>query len=244
MSAIILKLKCITNLHVGNGEVNYTIIDNEVEKDPVTGYPIINASGVKGALREYFNRNNELSKFVNDIFGSDEQGNNTPGKLKFLQANMLTIPVRASSGENAYYMVSTKEALDKYVEYCKIFFNKDIQYYEKPVEKEISVEGIDLHKKTLIPIENEDIYLLDDEELREISLPVIARNKLDNGISKNLWYEEIVPHKTVLYFPVIANSLDNNLLEQFKKSVNGQVIQFGANASIGYGLCMVTVVEG
>ena len=52
MSAIILKLKCITNLHVGNGEVNYTIIDNEVEKDPVTGYPIINASG-GGTISSY-----------------------------------------------------------------------------------------------------------------------------------------------------------------------------------------------
>ena len=45
----------MTNMHVGNGDVNYNIIDNEVEKDPVTGYPTINASGVKGALREFFN---------------------------------------------------------------------------------------------------------------------------------------------------------------------------------------------
>jgi len=242
MSAIMLKLKCITNLHVGNGEVNYTIIDNEVEKDPITGYPIINASGVKGALREYFKSNNELSVLVNDIFGSDEQGNNTPGKLKFFEADMLTIPVRASSGNSAYYMVSTKEALDKYIECCKIFFNKNIKYYEEPAENGITVEGIDLHKKTIIL--NENIYLLDDEKFREISLPVVARNKLDNGISKNLWYEEIVPHKTVLYFPVLANNGDNNLLEKFKTAVNKQAIQFGANASIGYGLCMVTVVEG
>lgn len=242
MLAIMLKLKCITNLHVGNGEVNYTIIDNEVEKDPITGYPIINASGVKGALREYFSRNNELSKFVNDIFGSDEQGSNTSGKLKFLEADMLTIPVRASSGKGAYYMVSTKEALNKYIECCKIFFNKDIKCYEETAEEGITVEGIELHKKTTIL--NENIYLLDDKEFREISLPVIARNKLDNGISINLWYEEIVPHKTVLYFPVLANNKDNELLKEFKRAVDKQVIQFGANASIGYGLCMVTVVEG
>ena len=55
MAAIIVNLECMTNMHVGNGDVNYNIIDNEVEKDPVTGYPTINASGVKGALREFFN---------------------------------------------------------------------------------------------------------------------------------------------------------------------------------------------
>lgn len=242
MLSIMLKLKCITNLHVGNGEVNYNIIDNEVEKDPITGYPIINASGVKGALREYFSKNTKLSILVDDIFGSDDQGNSTSGKLKFLEADMLTIPVRASSGNSAYYMVSTKEALDKYVECYKIFFNKVIKYYEEEAESGISVEGINLHEK--INLQGESIYILSDKEFKELSLPVIARNKLDNGISKNLWYEEIVPHKTVLYFPVIANQGDENLLKEFKKSVNEKVIQFGANASIGYGLCMVTVVEG
>ena len=54
MAAIIVNLECMTNMHVGNGDVNYYIIDYEVEKDPVTGYPTINASGVKGAFREYF----------------------------------------------------------------------------------------------------------------------------------------------------------------------------------------------
>ena len=43
MNAYIVQLQCITNMHVGNGDVNYNIIDNEVEKDPVTNYPVINA---------------------------------------------------------------------------------------------------------------------------------------------------------------------------------------------------------
>ena len=30
MKSAIVELKCITNLHVGNGDVNYNIIDNEV----------------------------------------------------------------------------------------------------------------------------------------------------------------------------------------------------------------------
>ena len=33
-------------------------------------------------------------------------------------------------------------------------------------------------------------------------------------------------------------------LEQFRYAVSGQVVQFGGNSSIGYGLCKVTVTEG
>lgn len=67
MVARLFQIECITNLHVGSGDVNYNIIDNEVEKDPVTGYATINASGVKGALREYFNKVSE--KDVLSLFG-------------------------------------------------------------------------------------------------------------------------------------------------------------------------------
>ena len=46
MKSIIYILEPITNLHVGNGDINYNIIDNEVEKDPLTNYPMINSSGI------------------------------------------------------------------------------------------------------------------------------------------------------------------------------------------------------
>ena len=84
MAAIIVNLECMTNMHVGNGDVNYNIIDNEVEKDPVTGYPTINASGVKGALREFFNGDSELRQYVSTLFGADKAGDTTPGQLKVL----------------------------------------------------------------------------------------------------------------------------------------------------------------
>ena len=92
MSAIMFKLKCITNMHVGSGDVNYNLIDNEIEKDPITEYPVIHASGVKGALREYFGRDSELVSYRDDIFGCGMQGQTTPGKLKFLEATMLAVP--------------------------------------------------------------------------------------------------------------------------------------------------------
>ena len=91
----------MTNMHVGNGDVNYNIIDNEVEKDPVTGYPTVNASGVKGALREFFNGDSELRQYVSTLFGADKAGDTTPGQLKVLCADMIARAARASSGKQA-----------------------------------------------------------------------------------------------------------------------------------------------
>ena len=41
------------------------------------------------------------------------------------------------------------------------------------------------------------LYILPEETFKKIELPVLARNKLDNGISKNLWYEQVVPHESL-----------------------------------------------
>ena len=121
MKSIIVRLDCITNMHVGNGDVNYNIIDNEVERDPVTNYPTINASGVKGALREYFSKDNNLKAYVDKLFGEDGSNGTKSGTLKILQADMLAIPARASKGDSAYYLVTTNEALNKLKEKENLF---------------------------------------------------------------------------------------------------------------------------
>ena len=69
MSFFAYKIDCITNLHVGSGDLNYNIVDNEVERDAVTGYPVIHASGLKGALREHFSKKKDLPFKIVDVFG-------------------------------------------------------------------------------------------------------------------------------------------------------------------------------
>ncbi|MDE7313791.1 MAG: hypothetical protein K2N87_19570 [Eubacterium sp.] len=247
MAAIMFKMKCITNLHVGGGDVNYNLIDNEVERDMITGYPVIHASGVKGALREYFCNESVSAGEIDEIFGRGTQGQNetTPGKLKFMEAAMLAVPARASGGKRAYYLVSTQEALDNYAECLDVFWKKGKdKWMPKPDEVAgRSVEGISLSSS--VRILDEEIHILSEKDFNKISLPVIARNKLENGISKNLWYEEVVPHQSVFYFTVLANNSkeDEALLNRFKDQVKDKVVQFGANASIGYGLCKITVAE-
>lgn len=240
MPARIIILKCLTNMHVGNGDVNYNIIDNEIERDPVNNYPTINSSGIKGALRQYF-VNNKLND-IDDIFGSDRRSKNTQGLVSFLSADMISIPFRATEGDSAYYHLTTPSAIQSLKDKYDLFLREKLNIQDSTVSSGCSAERIKLSKKIKIPKIDDDLYEVKESEFRSLSLPVIARNYLENGISKNLWYEEVVPHGSIFAFAVMTDKSNDKKIQSFEKSVNGKIIQFGGNASIGYGLCKVTVI--
>jgi CRISPR-associated protein Cmr4 len=68
-------------------------------------------------------------------------------------------------------------------------------------------------------------------------LPVMARNCLENGQSKNLWYEEVVPYKSVFYQLIITPD------EQMELPLEEEPIQFGGNGSIGCGFIRIRKLE-
>lgn len=246
MKVNVFFAKCITNLHVGNGDVNYNIIDQEVEKDPVTDLPMINASGVKGALREHFEAvwGKDDSK-IKKYFGTGDN-ETAQGSYKFLQADILFRPLRVSSdGRRSYALATTDEILRSFADKVSgVGSNLNLDNACQPVNEKISLEGeAEINLKKLqgkwTKVTEETVAIVD--KLSKYDLPVIARNVLDdNGTSKNLWYEEFVPHESVFGFIILTpDEMDSD----FKKELTSTPIQFGANASIGYGLMRFTEVE-
>ena len=225
MKAKIFVIECLTNLHVGNGDVNFNIIDNEVERDVVTGFPTINSSGVKGALRAFFEEN-DLSN-IDEIFGSENSKVTTSGALKFLSANLLALPIRSISGDDKPYSIHAPKTA------CEDF-NQMIANFQL---ESVSIEDIKGGDEKITLDEDNSCY-------EKYGLPVIARNKV--GEQTNLWYEEVVPHKSMFYFAVVASTSEaDELLDVFTESVREKIIQFGANASVGYGLCkVIKVISG
>ena len=76
------------------------------------------------------------------------------------------------------------------------------------------------------------------------SLPVIARNKIgEDGTSENLFYEEVLPRRIRLWFML---GFDNNITVngQFETKLTSDLIQIGANASIGYGVTRISLAGG
>lgn len=84
----------LTPLHAGAGD-SAGAIDLPVERERHTNYPCVYASGIKGALREYFRRRGINTE--NEIFGK-EATEGASGQVVFTDAKILFFPVRSSKG--------------------------------------------------------------------------------------------------------------------------------------------------
>lgn len=262
MNVHVYKYTCLTNLHVGSGEVNYNIIDNEVERDPATDLPMIHASGIKGALREHFTRKQMPVGEIDRIFGAPPKNKETikAGTYKFLDARFLSRPMRVgNSATRAFIPVVSIAALNDYLQLltafgCNHYGIERITLDEKAFGDAqfltncadgISVEG----ERAVRMSESDAAQILrlrdivgDDfavaRDLNQYPLPVMARNCLENGESKNLWYEEIVPHKSVFYQMIITPDAAMDL------PLEAEPIQFGGNATIGCGYIRIEKLGG
>jgi CRISPR-associated protein Cmr4 len=89
-------LKVITPLHVGSGQ-DLGIIDLPIQRERHTGYPKIEASSLKGCLRENFRNNQLANKHLDLIFGPEESGDHA-GALGFIDARLLLFPIKSVKG--------------------------------------------------------------------------------------------------------------------------------------------------
>jgi CRISPR-associated protein Cmr4 len=275
----IYLIENVTNLHVGSGDTNFGTVDNTVQRDVLTNYPIIHSSSLKGAIREFFefynfkdnNFTDEYKKnFIKHIFGDEDKN---PGNIVFNEAFMLGMPFR--SRDYPYVFCLSDMSIKMFLDLLNDF---NINHKIKDVLKDyVSLNEIKSNVSTII----EDIEVNENDSLEKLKeflnedyiavlphkdfkkllmdLPVVARNKLNNGKSENLFYEEFVPRKskffTVISFPVLERVSNDerfedkekikDFYEKFQDMITSEVnlVQIGANASIGYGLCKFKEVK-
>ncbi|MDO4691973.1 MAG: type III-B CRISPR module RAMP protein Cmr4 [Porphyromonadaceae bacterium] len=212
-------IKCLTNLHVGIGGASYSVVDNCVQRDVTNGRPCIYSSSLKGALRQFFESSpNKGSLRIEDIFGGEglQQTNQHAGKFTFFQANLLAYPLRDDNEPKGYKLASCSE------------WQRNIETLWTQIK---GTSGLTLQPH----VESHEDHGKLVEATKE--LPVIARNKLNNGESQNLWYEEVVPAGSCFVFFV---SGPEEYFDEFDKELDGQLVQIGANGSVGYGFCTIT----
>lgn len=285
-------IECATNMHVGSGNASFTVVDNQVERDVITNFPIINSSSLKGSLKNFLsnkegqedkNKNVDKDKinleYTNQIFGDEKNS----GKYRIFPGMLLSYPVR--SNIRPFFRAICPQIIDDLKnfldgfkinlsefngidEICKLAdknknsiciikeLNNDINevsnikvegYNAKVIKADLKDDQI----KNMNELFGENLVVMDNETFSEImdELPVIARNKLDNGESENLWYEEVVPRQTQFYFGAIDSEKDykdgekDNCEKLFNKIVFDkfkEYVQIGGNATIGYGYCKIT----
>ncbi len=235
MNVSLLIIDCISNLQVGSGKDNDGLIDKLIQRDPVTGIPCIFSSSLKGALREHCSKllHNDITE---KIFGKKVDDQNAlackPGAYRFTDAMLLAMPDITNIENYPYRLVSCQEVLDELRNEAQLFGGGSaIQ------------DAIECSKgMTRIMVGDEEIMLDANKFLQNFAddehLPVIARNYLENGISANLWYEQVLPRRSRLAAFVLY---EGDIDESFVKAISNTVVQIGANATVGYGLCKITV---
>lgn len=266
-------IHAISNLHVGSGEGDFSVIDKQVQRDQTTRLPIIHASGIKGALREameyeYKNKGSNTTPGgsngknpILEVFGNDPDPKKRTtfqqGKYNFYDARLLALPARSS--HDFFYVVTCpallKEAItnletfqpqNEYLPLLKSLFDqKSGKYFgddqgvpvqlEEETEWEVTYDNFNLGKLT--DLFGDRLALLSNQAFDRLAneLPIIARNYLNDGISENLWYEEVVPREA-RFVNMVAREDGMDYLNTFLGSKNN-LVQLGANATVGYGLC-------
>ncbi len=244
-------------MHVGVGGTNYDIVDNIVQRDVTTQMPTIFSSSLKGALREFFKNQwidaekeekdkIEGAKKLNYIFGIDTDRNKNNegniGHFNFFAADLFSLPVQAKdkpfNHTTAHSLMGRINDLRNSLAIDNDIVKSVVESFFNAAEvPEIKWEQGHLGCK---------IDVVSEKMMKRIvkKLPVIARNKLDNGQSENLFYEEVVPRETRFVFFVAKNKNGSEKYsDDFDKEFEGKVVQIGANGSIGYGFCEISKIS-
>lgn len=274
MSTQFYLIRPFTNLHVGSGETNFGVIDNLIERDATTGFPCINSSGIKGAMKQLLHDEGVTPDNLMSIFGSDTDrnyGDTTSGKKykqgesNFLSAQIFAIPVR--SAKTPFVLATCPQIIRHLLSFWKDLTNNDhpkkdslVKFANlKPTKSQAYCLSANIVDSNLGGLEinlagvadnfncSEDIIgvfgdtthpicIINDERMIELcndlNLPVIARNVLEDGESKNLWYEQVLPRESLLYFAVIWENGQQSIAEDH---ILSKPFQLGGNASVGYG---------
>jgi len=202
---------------------------------------------------------------------SDKSKTNKQGAYRFFPAQLLSIPVRCDV--LPFVNVTSPTVIRHFLTLLEVFnitnenenenvlknwlgkFTGEPIHFEEGID-EMTIESTEIKAKRIDNFEGIDKVrnllgdypvLVSDEQFSELTgdnhLPVIARNHLENGISQNLWYEQILPRQSRFYFIVLTpDNNTTNKFSQFNEKIKKELIQIGGNASIGYGFSKISQI--
>lgn len=178
-NSAIMRLYAVTPVHAGSGS-SLGVVDLPIQRERHTNWPVINSSGVKGAMRAHFEKFKEkiyeedkkkvkqFDKIAEMVFGSEvwpvdnsDKPESLPGALSVSDAKILAFPMRSSV---APFVWITCPAVLKRLE-------MDLELIGKKCDDSKQVESIEKDKAYWVLGEfkaNENV-LLEDAEVTCIS---------------------------------------------------------------------------
>lgn len=99
---LLLFMYAETPVHWGAGS-SFGVVDLPIQRERHTGYPMAQATGIKGSIRDWFesNKPTEGDK-IKKVFGPLDHASEHAGCVAFSDARLLLFPVRSLKGVWAY----------------------------------------------------------------------------------------------------------------------------------------------
>ena len=166
-----------TSLHAGSGS-DLGIVDLPIQREKHTDYPKIEASGIKGAIREVFSTQPNLKTLgrgwgidsiddanykeaINLAFGPDttHQNNLHAGALGFTDARLLLFPVKSVSG--VFGWITCPAVLERFkqdLSICQPNITFDFSFLREnqvPTDSELIVNDNEIVLENQVPTDSE-----------------------------------------------------------------------------------------
>lgn len=113
-----LFIYCVSPVHMGAGTA-IGLIDNPIQRERHTEYPMIASSGLKGAVRHHFwsqlpeevrtDKEKRKTHLLNRLFGPETDASEFAGAISFGDAQLVAFPVRCI--KNAFVYATSPTAL-------------------------------------------------------------------------------------------------------------------------------------
>lgn len=227
-NAKIMFMYTETSLHCGSGS-SLGVVDLPIQREKYTDYPVCQASGIKGAVREWFEMT-QLDNSQNKIFwtfGPDFErgdGDAFAGAATFTDGRLLLFPIRSLNGLFAY--TTSRFALSRFKRDAQMSGAKDIPW-GVPSESAHTVlgakdsrVGITAQKKIVL-----EEYTYDFEEKDEVTKIAewIAANAIPNGQEyDDYWRKKVKTDLVILPDDVFRDFVKQSTEVQARIRINNE----------------------
>lgn len=205
-----------TPLHAGSG-TDLGIVDLPIQREKHTDYPKIEASGIKGAIREIFSTQPNLQnlgtlypsgnvtsaedpnhkKAINLTFGPDtaDQSNLHGGALGFTDARLLLFPVKSVSG--VFGWITCPAVLERFKHDLSICQPSIVLDFSLPGENQVPTNSCLIVNDNKIVLEEYTFEVQETDDCMTLA-DWISQNCMPSGEVYTYWREKIKKDLIVL----------------------------------------------
>jgi len=191
-----------SSLHCGSG-TSLGVIDLPIQREKYTDYPVCQASGIKGVVREWFETNKRTNGDRDKIryaFGPDfnrGEGEAHAGAATFTDGRLLLFPVRSLNGVFAY--TTSRFALSRFIRDMQMTGKKiDWKLPDESKDKIIGVADSKVKDNNKVVLEEYTFDFQEDDGVKAIA-EWIAEKAVPGGEEYGFWKEKV--KKDLLILP-------------------------------------------